>query len=154
MFCLVKTFTNFQIRWAEKLYQGKDHYLTRWTLVLFGYSIRLHHWIGNDVGPHLHDHPFNFISILLKGGYTNITSDQHYQDCPYHITFSRKHIKALSMWYANGERRHRLEIDSGGAWTLLLCGRPYRKWGFWVNNHLWRPLRYFYKYGKAKKLNK
>jgi hypothetical protein len=30
----------------------------------------------------------------------------------------------------------------------LLCSRQYRKWGFFVNDHLWRPLRYFHKFGK------
>ena len=34
-----------------------------------------------------------------------------------------------------------------GAWTILLCSRPYHKWGFYVNNHKWRPLRYFSKFG-------
>jgi hypothetical protein len=113
------------------LKKGQSTYLYRWTLVAFNYSIRLHHWVGDDVGPHYHDHPFNFISILFKGSYTNYTPE------------GNRTISAPAIWYANGTKRHRLVIH-GEAWTLLLCGRPYRKWGFWVNNHLWRPLRYFH----------
>jgi hypothetical protein len=128
-------FKAFQFR-RETLTQGDKVYLRRWSLILFGYSIRLHHWIGSDVGPHFHDHPFDFISILFKGSYTNVTPD------------GSRHIKAPSIWYARGDKQHRLEIPEGGAWTILLCSRPYRKWGFWVNNHLWRPLRYFSKFSE------
>jgi hypothetical protein len=129
-------FSPFQIRWKEELKQGDKIYLYRWTFLFFGYSIRVHHWIGSDVGPHLHDHASNFISFLIKGGYTNITESR------------QKHIRAPFIWYSKAETKHRLEIDKGGAWTVLFAGRPYRKWGFWVNNHKWRPLRYFSKFGK------
>lgn len=131
-----KPFKLFQIRWKEPLRQGDTIYLYRWTLIFFGYSIRLHHWICSDVGPHLHDHPFDFISIVIKGRYTNVTPN------------GRIDVQAPSVWYARGDKTHRLEIPKEGAWTILLCSRPYRKWGFWVNQHLWRPLRYFHKFGK------
>jgi hypothetical protein len=131
-----RQFKPFQIRWAEKMYQGSKHYLTRWTFLFFGYSIRVHHWIASDVGPHFHDHGCDFLSILIKGHYTNCTPN------------GNRHIKAPSIWYATGDKQHRLEIPPEGAWTILLCSRQYRKWGFWVNNHLWRPLRYFHKFGE------
>jgi hypothetical protein len=130
-----RKFSLFQVRWKEELKQGETTYLYRWTILFGGFSIRLHHWISSDVGPHLHDHPFNFYSFLFWGSYKNITET------------GTREIKAPTLWFANGESKHRLEIPSTGAWTILFCGRPYRKWGFWVNNHLWRPLRYFSKYG-------
>lgn len=43
--------------------------------------------------------------------------------------------------------RHFLRIPEGGAWTLMFEGRPKHKWGFYVNGHKWRPLRYFHKFG-------
>lgn len=129
-------FKSFQIRWNEKMYQGSTHYLTRWTFLFAGYSLRVHHWISSDVGPHFHDHGCDFLSILFKGSYTN------------HTPSGSRHIVAPSIWYAKGDKQHRLEIPPTGAWTILLCSRQYRKWGFWVNNHLWRPLRYFHKFGK------
>ena len=130
-----KQFKPFQVRWAEKLYQGDYHYLTRWTFLFFGYSIRIHHWIGSDVGPHFHDHGCDFISILLKGHYTNCTPK------------GNRHIKAPFIWWSKAEDQHRLEIPPEGAWTILLCNPQYHKWGFFVNNHKWRPLRYFHKFG-------
>ena len=110
-------------------------YLIRWTIVFFGYSIRLHHWIRSDDKRFFHDHPFDFISIVLKGKYTNVTPEGKYK------------IYAGSIWFSEGNKRHYLDIPKEGVWTLLFCSKPYRKWGFWVNNHLWRPLRYFHKYG-------
>lgn len=134
----MKLMKPFQIRWAEKLYQGSQHYLTRWTFIFFNYSIRVHHWLQSDVGPHLHDHPFDFISIVLKGSYINSTPTGEIK------------VKAPSIWFSEASKRHRLIIPKEGTWTLLICGKPYKKWGFFVNNHLWRPLRYFSKFGVKK----
>ena len=128
-------FKTFQFRWKEPLGKPECPYLYRWTLILFGYSIRLHHWIRSDDKRHFHDHPVDFISIILKGRYFNVTPD------------GRREVTAGSWWYSKGVKKHYLEIPGGGAWTLLFCSRPYRKWGFFVNNHLWRPLRYFHKFG-------
>lgn len=130
----MKAFRPFQIRWREVLCHNKKPYLYRWTFLFFGYSVRIHHWVGNDVGPHFHDHASNFISFLLWGSYTNKTPN------------GDRHIRAPFMWRSKATDKHRLEIGSKGAWTLLLCGRPYHKWGFYVNNHKWRPLRYFHKF--------
>lgn len=126
----------FQIRWKEKLGKPECPYLYRWTLILFGYSIRLHHWIRSDDKRFFHDHPCDFISIVLKGSYTNVTPNGKHQ------------VKAGSCWKAKGYERHYLDIPDGGAWTLLFFGRPYRKWGFWIKpNQRLRPLEYFHRYG-------
>ena len=125
----------FQIRWKEALGNPECPYLYRWTFILFGFSIRLHHWIKSDDRRYFHDHSCNFISIVLKGKYQNVTPEG---------TFD---VKAIAIWKSNALKRHYLDIPKEGAWTLLFCGRPYRQWGFWVNNHKWRPWRYFHKYG-------
>jgi len=125
----------FQVRWREPMGNPNCPYLTRWTLIVFGFSIRLHHWIKSDDRRFFHDHSCNLTSIVLKGQYKNVT--------PKGETL----VKAPSIWHAKAEARHYLDIPEGGAWTLLFFGRPRRKWGFYVNNHKWRPLRYFHKYG-------
>lgn len=129
----------FQIRWKEPLGRPECPYLYRWTLILFGFSIRLHHWIRSDDKRHFHDHASNFISIVLRGHYINYVN----VDGSIHGTT----VEAGEMWYSNATKRHYLDIPAGGAWTLLFFGRPYHKWGFYVNNHKWRPLRYFHKFG-------
>jgi len=125
----------FQLRWKEPLGNSECPYLYRWTLIIFGFSVRLHHWIKSDDKRFYHDHACNFMSIVLRGGYENVT--------PHRRTI----VKAGSVWRARAKQQHYLDIPRGGAWTLLLCGRPYHKWGFYVNGHKWRPLRYFHKYG-------
>lgn len=127
----------FQIRWKEPLGKPECPYLYRWTLILFNYSIRVHHWIRSDASTkYYHDHSCNFISIVLKGSYRN-----HHEDGTY------TEVKSGSIWKSHAFTRHYLEIPKSGAWTLLLCGRPYHKWGFYVNGHKWRPKRFFAKFG-------
>ena len=165
----------FQIRWKEKLGNPNCPYLYRWSLIFFGFSIRLHHWIKSDDNRYFHDHSCNLVSIVLKGYYYNVTpareDSEPYnggekvmaKDLDRHTTHFRNetynYVEGLfnssknflhfrnSIWYSKATKRHWLCIPEGGAWTLLLCSRPYHKWGFYVNNHKWRTLRYFNKFG-------
>lgn len=127
-------FKRFQVRWNERLGDPNNPYLVRWMIVFAGYSIRLHHWIGSDEKRAFHDHATDLISVVLKGNYDNVTPEKR-----FHVTAGRP-------WSAKAKQRHYLDIPREGAWTLLLCSRPYRKWGFWVDGKLIRPSRYFSKY--------
>ena len=129
-----KHFSNFQLRWKEPLGRPECPYLYRYVIVFFGYSIRLHHWIRSDDKRHFHDHPMNFFSILLKGSYTDVTPE------------GRQTLHAPAWLYTKAPKKHYVDVPKGGAWTLLFCSRNYRKWGMYVKNHLWRPLRYFSKF--------
>lgn len=142
----MKPFNNtFQIRWREKLGNPDHPYLFRWTLILFGYTIRLHHWIKSDDRRYFHDHACDLMSIVIKGHYYNVIPNDPFKpdvnDC------TRIHVTAWKPWKSKAHWKHYLDIPKGGAWTILFCGKPYRKWGFYVNNHKWRPLRYFHKFG-------
>lgn len=108
----------FQIRWKEALGRPECPYLYRWTLIIFGFSIRLHHWLRSDDRRFFHDHASTFVSIVLKGSYKNVTPDGTFE------------VKAGSIWKSNAMKRHYLDIPKGGAWTLLFCGRfaDDRKW--------------------------
>lgn len=125
----------FQIRWKEPLGKPQCPYLYRWTFIFFGFSIRIHHWLKSDDRRFFHDHSCNFVSFVLKGKYKNVNQDGVFE------------AKAGSFWKSKAQTRHYLDIPKEGAWTILFCGRPYHKWGFYVNGHKWRPLRYFHKYG-------
>lgn len=163
-----KQFKNFQIRWAEKLGYEDNPYLIRWTFIFFGYSMRIHHWIKSDDDRYFHDHSANLLSIVLKGHYWNVKpidenrnpSDivKELDDCvirqrlDYYVEGIFNSFRNLinmrkSIWFSKAEDRHFLRIPEGGAWTLMFEGRPKHKWGFYVNGHKWRPLRYFHKFG-------
>lgn len=125
----------------ERMGYPECPYLVRWMLIIFGFSIRLHRWIRSDDDRYFHDHSCDFVSIVLWGRYTNVTPDGEFP------------VRAPSIWSSRAENRHYLRIPKGGAWTLLLCGRPRHKWGFYVPRETdgvirkVRPLDYFHKHG-------
>ena len=133
-------FKNFGLRF-ERMGLPECPYLLRWMLICFGYSIRLHHWLRTDDDRYYHDHSCDFISIVLRGGYVNCTPNGNFP------------VKSISAWIGKAKNRHYLKIPKEGAWTLLLCGRPYHKWGFYVPRKTdgvirkVRPLDYFHNYG-------
>lgn len=85
----------------------------------------------------MHDHACDFISIVLRGSYTNVNEQGSWP------------VSAGSVWRSNALTKHYLIVPEEGAWTLLLCGRLYHKWGFYVNGHKWRPKRFFAKFSHS-----
>jgi len=169
---ITKRFKPFQIRWKEKLGYIDNPYLIRWTLIIFGYSIRIHHWLKSDDNRYFHDHSADLISIVLKGKYYNVKpidpdknpneliNYRNSKECPCYVkNENRCYVEGLfnswnnffhmkrSIWFSKAEDRHYLSIPKEGAWTLMFEGKPRHKWGFYVNGHKWRPLRYFHKFG-------
>lgn len=165
-----KPFKLFQIRWAEKLGYPECPYLIRWTFIFFGYSIRIHHWIKSDDDRYFHDHSADLLSIVLKGQYWNVKPYDNTKNPNEYLPFYTENGKDLlnqrwchvegifnswynffnmknSIWFSKAEDLHYLRIPKGGAWTLMFEGKPKQKWGFIVNGHKWRPLRYFHKFG-------
>lgn len=51
-----------------------DPYLIRYILIecRFGKAM-LHHFLRGDTDEEFHDHPWNFIAIILRGGYFEFT---------------------------------------------------------------------------------
>jgi len=99
-------------------------YLTRWTLLGRrdgGYArFFLHRFHRGDAEDYFHDHPWAFVSLILAGGYWELTP-------------------AGRRWYGPGSLlvrpaawRHRVELPAGATcWTLVLTGPKRRGWGFW-----------------------
>lgn len=152
-----RQFRRFQIRWKEKLGYEDNPYLIRWTFIFFGYSMRIHHWIKSDDRRYFHDHSSDLLSIVLKGEYDNVTpiipnSLPDNNEKRFHVEGIFNSLSNFlhmneSIWFSKAEQQHYLDIPKGGAWTLMFEGRPRHKWGFYVNGHKWRPLRYFHKFG-------
>lgn len=93
----------------------------------------------------LHDHPWSFISIILRGGYYERTflidglkgsakAELEYFHQKYPMDYIRK------KWYGVGrilwrpaEWRHSLELPAGKtATTLVVTFKRRRRWGFWT----------------------
>ena len=49
---------------------GDPPFLWRWNLMYRkGFTVKLHRFLRSDPARDLHDHPWDFVSIILWGGY-------------------------------------------------------------------------------------
>ena len=116
---------------------GED-YMDRYYIFLkdrknFPFNITLHRIKKSD-DPIMHDHPWPYMTIILKGGYWEHTpvSDEN-----------GKQIAEVSIWRGPGsiikrsaKEYHWLELDEnvGPVTTLFFMGPQQREWGFLSKN--------------------
>src|SRR5882757_10670128 len=85
--------------------------------------IRVHHIMLSDYDC-LHDHPWNFVSIILKGSYVEArevesgTLITNYRGMPKMTTYTYKKYNAGSILFRKAEDKHRLILQKP-AWTLV-----------------------------------
>lgn len=133
-----------------------DKYLTRWYLIRkkpFGLFLHLFHRSDEDRAHH--DHPWNFISLIIWRGYW----EHHTESCPMLKTGSHSYrcfkcqgtgkvTTKKRKWpgmilYRPAEWAHRVELlDGKPALTLILRFRNRREWGYhmpkgWMSHVLW-----------------
>lgn len=89
------------------------------------FGIFVHHLMRSDHDRALHDHPWPFVSIVLRGGYCEL-HDQTLDGS----TFCLWHGPG-SVLVRPAEWRHRFGL-SRPAWTLVIVGRRQRRWGFFA----------------------
>lgn len=90
-------------------------------------SVRLHHIMEPDRDRHLHDHPWNARTIVLRGWYE--------EERPLPGGWTRAH------WRSEGYtgrilfgQFHRIShVSSGGVWTMFITWRYRGTWGFDVD---------------------
>jgi hypothetical protein len=122
---------------------GED-YLHRYYLFLkdrswFPFNVTLHKIVRSD-DPIFHDHPWPYMTIVLKGGY--------WEHTPIFNKEGNK-IAEFQTWRGPGSiikrsagEYHWLELEEGSsATTLFFMGRQQREWGFLVQTkkglHRW-----------------
>jgi hypothetical protein len=103
-----------------------DPYLKRWHLVprnKFS-NVYLHEILKDDDDRALHDHPWDFQSIILRGSYIEycviVPGDE-----PHHRIFHRGDLN-----FHRAEHAHRLQVLAGPVVTLVFTGPSRREWGF------------------------
>jgi hypothetical protein len=98
----------------------------------FPFNIFVHKFLKSDTED-VHDHPWPFLTVILKGGY--------YEWTPQFNSKGEK-IAEIARWYGPGSVRwasasqyHRVELDPDvECWTLFMPGIKTRDWGFLVKN--------------------
>ena len=129
---------------------GSDNpYLLRWYVIPRNpvLNVYLHKFLRSDDDQALHDHPWWFVSLILKGRYAEI---------------SEKPLKirtAGSLAFRRSSHRHRVELlcppatmaeiaqataprDLVPCWTVIVTGRKVREWGFWCYSELTESARW------------
>lgn len=113
----------------------------------------------------LHDHPWNFLSIILKGGYWEGTTPEQVIKGNELLFFQQKYGRAIyyrwfgpgSILYRRAEWKHSLKLEDENkfiirnsvvnkpkpATTLVIMFKRRREWGFFTKLQGWVP---WYKY--------
>jgi hypothetical protein len=108
-----------------------DTFFRRYDLVKtkFG-SIYLHRFFRSDRDRCLHDHPWSFVSIVLRGGYWE---EMFYKGKDENgiIPYWRR---PGSILWRPAKTAHRISINTNKPlpWSLVFVGRRSRSWGFWT----------------------
>jgi len=121
--------------WFSWLLSGKPHfiiggadnpYLLRWFLIPRNpwFNIYLHKFMRDDDDRALHDHPWWFVSIMVRGGYIEFRDEGF------------KVRSAPSIAFRRATDRHRVRLFKDGevnrpCWTIVITGAKKRTWGFW-----------------------
>ncbi len=117
----------------EPDFTAGDSYLQRWRLAEYGdgSNAYLHRFIGDDEDGACHDHPYDNVSTVLKGGYY-----EHMHRAPLKVVDGKYELHKF--WRAPGtviSRKavtcHRLSLKDGEpAISLFIPGQRIREWGF------------------------
>ena len=98
----------------------------------FPFNVTLHKIVRSD-DPIMHDHPWGYLTIILRGGYWEHTPV--FNNEGKMIAEFQKWRGPGSVIYRKAKEYHWLELsESGSATTLFFMGPQQREWGFFKNN--------------------
>jgi len=99
-----------------------------WLMQRFNISARIHEILRSDLGRHPHDHPFNYLTVILRGWYI----ERRYNDAGEII--SAKMHGPGSVLFRRAGSWHKLQLVTGPVTTLFITGRKESNaWGFNVD---------------------
>ena len=120
--------------------QTGEPYLERYYLFLkdrnkFPFNIFLHKFIKSDPDE-LHDHPWNYSTFIIKGGYWEwypILNDQGNV-----VGSSRTWRGPFTFRSAKANSMHRVELEPGVTpWTIFIPGKKKKDWGFVIPKYVY-----------------
>lgn len=99
-------------------------------------AARLHNICTPDLDRELHNHPWSFISIVLRGGYVEARPIGKY---PMFTSSGEEvcttiHRRAGSIAFRSYNDRHRIISVAPDTWTLVLIGPKRQTWGFFTQH--------------------
>jgi len=124
-------------RWGlmnrTKISDGKTVYIDRVSLITTPwFSVKFHRIFRPDQQRDLHDHPWSFLSIILRGHYVeDVPHHCGHQSCPF-IGDPEPERRRWFNW-KRAEDSHTIKwVSRSPVWTLVICGPVRRIWGFYA----------------------
>lgn len=125
----------------------RQPYLVRWRLLQTPwFAIYLHKICQPDQDRHLHDHPWPFVSIVLRGGYDEVRPHGYRSGARVGEWWPARYEKrrgCLSIAFRRSTDLHRISrLHRRPTWTLLLVGPRRRDWGYsvggrWISHDIY-----------------
>lgn len=97
-------------------------------------SARVHHIVREDRDRHMHDHPWTFFSVVLRGGYLErrpVTLERCFNGGETE-TYHTAYRKAGSVAIRLPTDRHQISKVEPDTWSLFVYGRLRQWWGFYT----------------------
>jgi hypothetical protein len=105
-----------------------DPYLDRLRIIQTPWlSVYLHHIHRPDRDADPHDHPWDFISLVLSGSYTELL----WRDKTCASSFRTRERRRWSVGRTRRQAAHIITGIEGPLWTLVITGRRRGEWGYW-----------------------
>lgn len=97
-------------------------------------TARVHHICTRDFDRHLHDHPWGFVSLVLKGSYIEL------RPAEIEPRFNEHGHERTALWprttgsiaFRRPTDRHLVDYVEPGTWTLFIAGPKRHWWGFYT----------------------
>lgn len=107
---------------CDVIEQGGRPYMERFFLLgpnaaAPGSKARYHHILQSDLQD-VHDHPWDFVSVILAGSYIETTPTSEAEFGPGSVLVRK------------AEDFHRLTLRDGPVWSFIVVGPARRRWGF------------------------
>lgn len=131
-----------------RLVHGGRVFLDRFGVDFGRVGVYVHNLAGPDPGIDVHDHPWQFVTLIVRGGYTEEWCEaRDAQEWARTGEIFDRTRPAGTARYPRGERRtwrrwsihampfgvaHRITATEPGTWTVVLRGRKARPWGFFL----------------------
>jgi hypothetical protein len=108
---------------------GNGGYIKKWKWLP---SARLHHILASDTDKAFHDHPWPYLTIILRGGYFEVTPV--FDKAGFYTGDKTVWRGPGSVLFRKANTFHRLVVPTGEtAWTLFTTGKFVQKWGFLIH---------------------
>lgn len=136
------TYPTFR-EWWRCLLSGRPHqviggeqgdpYMLRWYVFpkVPWFRVYVHKFLRSDEDRALHDHPWAFVSLILRGRYVEHTADGATLRLPFTVAYRAARTRHRVQLY-----RNEVTGREDPCWTLIVTGPKVREWGFWCQQTL------------------